>query len=164
MSISRRCRLLLSCLQCALLFRKAMSSQRAAPFVMKMQHEFVPVMDYRLYRRARKLVHECCNYDHGNCLMLARGDGCICVQSISYSLLCKWFVLAVLPLDQEMHKTILFKRRSKRCVICGNGFIPGSNRAIYCPDCAVKTRRRKEAERQRNRYHFSTHLDKEKPL
>ena len=30
----------------------------------------LPHMDYRQHRRARRLVHECCNYDEGNCLLL----------------------------------------------------------------------------------------------
>lgn len=48
----------------------------------------IPRMDYRQYRAARRLVHECCNYDGGNCLLLEDGEPCVCVQSISYSLLC----------------------------------------------------------------------------
>ncbi|MCI8732437.1 MAG: hypothetical protein HFH57_15235 [Lachnospiraceae bacterium] len=34
-------------------------------------------MDYRQYRRARKLVHECCSYDHGQCIALDEGAGII---------------------------------------------------------------------------------------
>ena len=45
----------------------------------------LPRMDYRQHRRARRLVHECCNYDEGNCLLLDDGEPCVCVQSISYS-------------------------------------------------------------------------------
>ncbi len=41
-------------------------------------------MDYRQHRRARRLVHECCNYDEGNCLLLDDGEPCVCVQSISF--------------------------------------------------------------------------------
>ena len=52
-------------------------------------------MDYRQYRRARRLVRECCNYDNGQCMVLDEGDGCVCVQSVSYSLLCRWFRAAV---------------------------------------------------------------------
>ena len=48
--------------------------------------EPIPVMDYRQYRRARRLVHECCSYDGGNCIALDDGEECVCVQSISYSL------------------------------------------------------------------------------
>ena len=45
----------------------------------------LPHMDYRQHRRARRLVHECCNYDDGNCLLLDDGEPCVCVQSSSYS-------------------------------------------------------------------------------
>ena len=44
----------------------------------------LPRMDYRQHRRARRLVHECCNYDGGNCLLLDDGEPCVCVQSISF--------------------------------------------------------------------------------
>ena len=56
----------------------------------------LPRMDYRQHRRARRLVHECCNYDGGNCLLLDDGEPCVCVQSISLSLMCRWFRVAVL--------------------------------------------------------------------
>ena len=55
-----------------------------------------PYMDYPQYRAARRLVHECCNYDNGNCILLDNGEPCVCVQSISYSLICRWFRIAVL--------------------------------------------------------------------
>ena len=61
----------------------------------KSKPEPILVMDYRQYRRARRLVHECCNYDGGNCIALDDGEECVCVQSISYSLLCRWFRAAV---------------------------------------------------------------------
>ena len=75
--------------------------------------EPIPVMDYRQYRRARRLVHECCNYDGGNCIALDDGEECVCVQSISYSLLCRWFRAAVLPQDKEL-ETALFHRLNGR--------------------------------------------------
>ena len=31
-------------------------------------------MDYRQHQAARRLVHECCNYDEGNCLLLDDGE------------------------------------------------------------------------------------------
>lgn len=56
----------------------------------------IPRMSYPQYRKARRLTHECCNYCNGNCLLLDDGEECVCVQSISYSLLCRWFkVMAV---------------------------------------------------------------------
>ena len=74
--------------------------------------EPIPVMDYRQYRRVRRLVHECCNYIDGNCIALDDGEECVCVQSISYSLLCRWFRAAVLPQDKEL-ETALFHRDRK---------------------------------------------------
>ena len=53
------------------------------------QIPMIPVMDYRQYRKMRRLVHSCCNYDSDNCLALDDGEKCVCVQSISYSLLCR---------------------------------------------------------------------------
>ena len=35
--------------------------------------EKIPIMTYSQYRRARKLVHLCCNYESGNCLALDNG-------------------------------------------------------------------------------------------
>lgn len=70
------------------------------------RHERIPAMDYRQYRRARRLVRECCNYDNGQCIMLDEGDGCVCVQSISHSLLCRWFRVAVLPLDHQLETAL----------------------------------------------------------
>lgn len=62
----------------------------------------IPRMSYPQYRKARRLTHECCNYCNGNCLLLDDGEECVCVQSISYSLLCRWFKVAVLPLDAAL--------------------------------------------------------------
>ena len=120
----------------------------------------IPHMTYQQYRTARRLVHQCCNYDDGNCLVLE----CVCVQSISYSLLCRWFRAAVLPLDTGLCAALLYHDQMKPCIICGGSFVPKSNRAKYCPDCAVAARRRKEAERQRKRYYDSTHLGVKRPL
>ena len=49
----------------------------------------IPRMSYPQYCKARRLTHECCNYCNGNCLLLDDGEECVCVQSISYSLLCR---------------------------------------------------------------------------
>ena len=91
----------------------------------------IPRMNYRQYRKARKLTHECCNYCDGNCLLLDDGEECVCVQSISYSLLCRWFRAAVLPLDAALCAEISKSRDEvKRCAVCGAVFTPKSNRAI----------------------------------
>ena len=121
----------------------------------------IPRMNYRQYRKARRLTHECCNYCDGNCLLLDDGEECVCVQSISYSLLCRWFRAAVLPLDAALCAEISRNREEvKRCTVCGAAFVPKSNRAKYCPDCAVRMRRKQEAERQRKRYLQATQLSR----
>ena len=106
-------------------------------------------MTYQEYRAVRALVHRCCNYDQGNCLLLDDGEECICPQSISYSLICRWFRLAVLPLDDSLCATLLHQGNKKKCVLCGVWYIPKSNRAKYCPNCAEQERRRKTRERVR---------------
>ena len=120
-------------------------------------------MNYQQYRTARRLVHSCCNYDGGCCLLLDNGEECVCPQSITYSLICKWFRAAVLPLDAGLCAALLYRDRMKPCAICGGYYLPKSNRAKYCPECASVARRKKEAERQRRRYYDSTHLGPKKP-
>ena len=56
-----------------------------------------PAQRARCNRLIRRL---CANYDGGNCIPLDDGEGCVCVQMISYSLLCKYFRRAVLPADK----------------------------------------------------------------
>ena len=115
-----------------------------------------PAQRARCNRLIRRL---CANYDGGNCLPLDDGEGCVCVQMISYSLLCRWFRAAVLPMDGALYAEIIQSRDSvKRCAVCGAAFTPKSNRAKYCPDCAVRMRRKQEAERQRKRYLQTTQL------
>ena len=59
-----------------------------------------PAQRARCNRLIRRL---CANYDGGNCLPLDDGEGCVCVQMISYSLLCKYFRRAVLPADKALY-------------------------------------------------------------
>lgn len=120
-------------------------------------------MDYRQYRKARKLVHACCNYDNGNCIMLADGEEYVCVQSISYSLLCRWFRIAVLPLDKPLETALLDRESMKRCAVCGQPFLPGSNRAKYCKPCAAKTHRKQKNASDRKRRLLCGQLEAKKP-
>lgn len=104
--------------------------------------------------KIRSLVRKCCcNFNQGNCLLLDDGyEPCLCPQLITRSLICKWFREAVLPDDMQTHDEIILQQNAKICTECGARFIPGSNRARYCPDCAQRVRRAKEAKRQRERY------------
>ena len=122
----------------------------------------IPRMNYPRITRQRPgtLVREVLRtYCDGNVSAAGRWRRMCCVQSISYSLLCRWFRAAVLPLDAALCTEITKDRDVvKRCSECGAAFMPKSNRAKYCPACAKRMRRRKEAERQRKRYWQSTHL------
>ena len=126
--------------------------------------EPIPVMDYRQYRRARRLVHECCNYDCGHCIALDDGEECVCVQSISYSLLCRWFKKAVLPMDKELETALFHRLDAKKCAVCGALFVPGSNRAKYCPECAGRMKRIKAAQRKRKQRAKCHALEVKNPL
>ena len=98
--------------------------------------EKIPVMTYSQYRRARKLVHQCCNYESGNCLALDDGEECVCVQSISYFLLCNWFRAAVLPLDEPLVTALLHRKNINGALSADNPFFPvptGQNTASPAP-------------------------------
>lgn len=101
-------------------------------------------------RKVNTLVRRtCCNCDNGNCILLDDGDECVCPQLISYSLLCKWFRIAVLPADKELYAELYHAEDMRRCSVCGAPFASSSNRAIYCPDCRKRITRRQTAERMR---------------
>ena len=104
------------------------------------------------HKQAKGLIrHECCNYEEGNCIMVDDGESHTCPQCISCSVGCKWFRYAVLPRLSALEAEIFKDRDTKRCVICGQAFVPKSNRAKYCPDCAAKVHRRQKAESEQKR-------------
>ena len=103
-------------------------------------------------KQANALIRrECCCYDNGNCIALDDGDTCTCPQTISFSVCCKWFRWAVLPLDRTLEVEIYRDRDLKRCAVCGRAFVPKSNRGKYCPDCAARVHRRQKTESERKR-------------
>ena len=94
-------------------------------------------------RRCNRLIKRlCANYDDGNCLLLDDGEPCVCPQTISYSLLCRYFRNAVLPADKELYADI-FKQRTYRCAECGAVFTPNSNRQKYCTVCGKRIHRKR---------------------
>ena len=121
-------------------------------------------MNYQQYRTVRRLVHSCCNYDGGCCLLLDNGETCVCPQSITYSLVCRWFRTAVLPLDAGLCAALLHRTDMKSCVLCGAAFVPKSNRAKYCSDCAERMKRVKATERKRKQRQNCHALEVKKPL
>ena len=112
----------------------------------------------------KRQVHECCNYIDGNCIALDDGEECVCVQSISYSLLCRWFRAAVLPQDKELETALFHRLNAKKCSVCKALFTPGSNRAKYCPECAARMKRVNAAKRKRKQREKCHALGAEKPL
>ena len=101
-------------------------------------------------RKVNDLVkRECCNCVDGNCILLDDGEECVCPQLISYSLLCKWFRTAVLPLDKLLYAELYQTGDRRRCTECGAFFASTSNSVKYCPDCRKRITRRQAAERMR---------------
>ena len=112
----------------------------------------LPRMDNRQFRRAKRLICRlCANYDNGNCLLLDDGETCVCPQTISYSLLCKWFRAAVLPDDRELQAELYQREDLRRCTVCGASFASSSNSVKYCPDCRKRITRKQTVERMRKR-------------
>ena len=103
-------------------------------------------------KQAASLIRrECCCCEGGNCIVLDDGDTHTCPQTISFSVCCKWFRWAVLPLDGTLEAEIFRDKDLKRCVVCGGVFVPKSNRAKYCPGCAARVHRRQKTESERKR-------------
>ena len=93
-------------------------------------------------QRANALIKRlCANYEGGNCLALDDGEPCVCVQSISYSVLCRWFQAAVLPLDAALYAELMERSQALRCRECGKLFSPRRPNCLYCPACAEKRKR-----------------------
>ncbi len=103
-------------------------------------------------KQAASLIRrECCCCEDGNCIVLDDGDTCTCPQMVSFSVCCKWFRWAVLPLDGTLEAEIFRDKDLKRCAVCGGVFVPKSNRAKYCPGCAARVHRRQKTESERKR-------------
>ena len=73
------------------------------------------------HRRVKKLTRcHCANNVRGCCLLLDDGEPCVCVQAISYSLLCRYFREAVLPADRELCADLAATADTrKKCELCG---------------------------------------------
>ena len=103
-------------------------------------------------KQANALIRrECCCYEDGNCMFLDDGDTHTCPQTISFSVCCKWFRWSVLPQIGTLEAEIFRDKELKRCAVCGRVFVPKSNRAKYCPDCAARVHRRQKTESERKR-------------
>ena len=103
-------------------------------------------------KQANALIRrECCCYEDGNCMLLDDGDTHTCPQTISFSVCCKCFRWSVLPQIGTLEAEIFRDKELKRCAVYGRVFVPKSNRAKYCPDCAARVHRRQKTESERKR-------------
>ena len=66
-------------------------------------------------------------------MLLDDGDTCTCPQTVSFSVCCKWFRWAVLPLVGTLEAEIYRGWDLKRCAVCGGVFVPKSNRGNTAP-------------------------------
>ena len=108
----------------------------------------LPRMKPEQRKKARAMIREsCCNYENGNCILLDD----LCAQIISCSICCRWFRWAVLPQDALLETILTGNAETKQCVVCGKLFVPKSNRAKYCHDCARSAHRRQKTESERRR-------------
>ena len=114
----------------------------------------LPQMTPKQKQAAVKLIRKiCCNYDDSNCILLDNGESCVCVQSISYTIVCKFFRWILLE-DKEglsLKAEIFRNDTTKRCAVCGRAFQSKSNNAKYCSGCAASVQRKQKAAHARKR-------------
>lgn len=106
-------------------------------------------------RKVAGLIRKyCANYREGLCLPLCYHDDVKCPQMGMKSSLCKYFKESVLGNDPVLQAELLGQAHElvKICAVCGNRYVPKSNRSEYCPECAEKVKRenaRKRKQKQR---------------
>ena len=106
----------------------------------------LPRMTGRQRYRANALIKRlCANYDDGNCLLLDDGEPCVCVQSISYSLLCKYFKTAVLPSEPLLEAEIYNSNRVVICKSCKSPYVQNHHNQFYCKRCGKLRIRQSQA-------------------
>ncbi len=93
----------------------------------------LPQMTPNQRTRANTLIRRlCANYMNGECVML----DCECPQMISYTVLCKYFKKAVLPVDKMLYAEVCKEHTcTTKCQRCGVQFIPNNNLQKYCIEC-----------------------------
>jgi len=131
-----------------------MFNLKALPPIERKPDGSLPRMTLRQRQAAVKLIRKiCCNYDSGNCLLLDDGESCVCVQSISYSVNCKFFRRVLLENKEGLAlKAEIFRDdTTKRCAVCGRVFQSTSNNAKCCGGCAPVIQRRQKAAYARKR-------------
>lgn len=101
----------------------------------------------------------CANYVDGQCILLDTN----CPQmGCMYSVLCKYFINSVLPLDKELYKELLPDAEetsgiyNKICKQCNNHFTTDKKQEQYCDKCKDKVKKEKarlRKQKQREKCH-----------
>ena len=90
----------------------------------------------------------CANYDGGYKLCLPLDCACVMLQEWWMGSECKYFKTAILPLDNALESALTggvpLMDDTRPCVLCGKLFSISSNRAVYCPDCSTKERKKRQ--------------------
>ena len=118
--------------------------------------------DNYIMRSVKQLAQkECANCVNGLCVYEDRPCH---VLNAAYKTIhdgavdCDYFLLAVLPLDLELNKTVwheIYREEGqagegwKECVRCRKPFIPASNRQRYCASCGEAAKQARIREKQR---------------
>ena len=99
----------------------------------------------------------------GNCLLLDDGEPCVCVQSISFSLMCRWFRVAVLPLDEELAAALLVPGEPETVRGLRRGLCPQIQPGEILPRLRRAHEETQAAERKRKQRHKCHALEPFKP-
>lgn len=108
-----------------------------------MDSKIIPVPEGYVRQIQEMAKTECANCVCGECLLLDDGDPCVCPQSTSRSLWCRYFIKAVLPAHRDLYFKLCGQGLEKHCSICGKPFYPKSNHSKYCARCRRDVKRKK---------------------
>ena len=97
--------------------------------------------------KVKELIKKhCANYIDGNCILL---DTTCPQMGCMYSVLCKYFINSVLPLNKDLHKELLPDAEetsglyNKVCKYCNKQFTSDKKNERYCDKCKDKVKKEK---------------------
>jgi len=116
--------------------------------------------DFTQANKVKELIKKhCANYIYGQCILLDTN----CPQmGCMYSVLCKYFINSVLPLNKDLHKELLPDAEetsglyNKVCKLCNKKFTSDKKQEQYCDKCKDKVKKEKarlRKQKQREKCH-----------
>lgn len=116
--------------------------------------------DIKQANKVKELIKkECTNYIDGQCILL---DTNCSQMRCMYSVLCKYFINSVLPLDKKLYKELLPDAEetsglyNKVCKYCNKQFTSDKKNEQYCDKCKDKVKKEKarlRKQKQREKCH-----------